>query len=173
MVGLTAVLNKRIFEVTFEEVFEKANNLYPSFYDSNEDYSGEHGLATEDDIRSIERQFDIVFPISFIEYSTKWAKKLPLADFEWDGFAWANPGLDPYMSLSSIIEDARQIGVPKSLVPFRVENGNYFCFDNSNIGDESSVVYWDHHGPTISFEFANFIEWFLAGIQSEEKWSSE
>ncbi|MEO7719703.1 MAG: SMI1/KNR4 family protein [Capsulimonas sp.] len=51
----------------------------------------------------------------------------------------------PYLSLIFNAENAWEHGLPRTLLPFCPDNGNYFCM--SALGDSPEVVYWDHNGP--------------------------
>lgn len=85
----------------------------------------------------------------------------PLGDFAWDNFGWANPNLESYMNLYEIVKDARSVGVPEYLSPFKSDNGDYYCFDSRN--HAYSVVVWDHNSKSIesdsNYNWVTFIDW--------------
>ncbi len=51
------------------------------------------------------------------------------------------PGMMPYLDLRKTVEDARRIGVPRDVLPFCQDNGDYFFIDRAG-----QVGFWDHNG---------------------------
>lgn len=59
-----------------------------------------------------------------------------------------------YPDLVEMVEDAWELdGVPRNLMPFCYNNGDYFCMNG--IGE---VVYWDHNG-TNDEKWRNLAAW--------------
>ena len=73
-----------------------------------------------------------------------------------DYFGWANPTLGPMENLSTIVKEAQRIGVPRTLAPFRCDNGDYYCCDQNG-----RVVIWDHNTgsiePDATYQWTSFL----------------
>src|SRR5579872_5808912 len=78
-------------------------------------------------LERLQSLFGCRFPPSFALFQIRHAAVTPIGDQAWDGFGWAASGLEPHVSLESILSDARNVGVPSHLVPFRREEGNYIA----------------------------------------------
>jgi hypothetical protein len=48
-----------------------------------------------------------------------------------------------HLDLVAMVEEAREIGVPKNLLPFCEDNGSYYCLKSTG-----KVVFWSHDGAT-------------------------
>ena len=53
------------------------------------------------------------------------------------------PSVMPYLDLRETVKVARQIGVPREVLPFCQDNGNYYFIDTAGC-----IGYWDHDGRT-------------------------
>ena len=49
------------------------------------------------------------------------------------------PDLPPYLDLRTIVQEAREIGVPKEVLPFCEDNGDYYTIDPAG-----RIALWDH-----------------------------
>jgi len=138
----------------FNKIKEKYPNYDPSF---NEDWE----KPNINDLNKISNDFNCKYPTEFIDFQLKYCFEIPMGDFAWDGFGWANLQLEPYMNLYKIVKDARTIGVPDYLSPFKNDNSDYYCFDTRYEG--FPVVIWDHNSQDIekdsNFKWKNFIDW--------------
>lgn len=98
------------------------------------------------------------YPNEYIKFQTEYCYKVPMGDFAWDAFGWANDELSPYMNLRMLVKDARMIGLPNDFAPFRVDNGDYYCFD-----DDGRVVLWCHDSQSVyehdDYIWNDFYEW--------------
>jgi len=117
----------------------------------------------ENDLKEIIKEFNCHYPEVFIQFQLEFCRKVPMGDFSWDGFGWANNTLSPYMSLREVVSDARMVGVPKYLAPFRIDNGDFYCFDTRD--DMNTVVIWDHNSHALEthkdFIWKDFTSWLL------------
>lgn len=124
----------------------------------------EWGHTSREFLELISEEFSCSYPNEFIEFQLEYCTFTPMDDFAWDGFGWANPLFEPYMNLYEIVKDARLCEVPFYLAPFKVDNGDYYCFDTRN--GKNSVVIWDHNSNMIesdkAYQWDNFIEWLHA-----------
>jgi len=65
----------------------------------------------------------------------------------------------PYLDLDSNLIEARQMGLPATLFPFLVDNGNYYCFDLATSGPEYGIVFWSHDGLLVEERWPSFLLW--------------
>ena len=116
-------------------------------------------------------QFKRSYPPSFVAFQLRECGSTPMAPRDWDGFGWANPELEPYMSLRSVLECAEESRVPSHLSPFRHDEGNFFCFDTSrpDSTQEYPVVFWDHDERGVlnvpHYQWPTFLEWLASGLE--------
>jgi len=89
-----------------------------------------------------------------------------MGDFAFDKFGWAESSLGPMENLGTTVQEAQQVGVPANLAPFKHDNGDYFCFTESD-----EVVIWDHNSNMIEqdkrYQWASFIEWLHRSFEDE------
>ena len=95
---------------------------------------------TKEVILSLEQKYSIKYSEEFIQFQVTECHTTTMGDFAFDDFGWANESLDKSYNLSVIVEDAFHIGVPNSLAPFKIENGDFYC-----INQEDQVVIWNHN----------------------------
>lgn len=142
---------------------EKLCEQFPEF---DADYTPPWGLPSAQDFGRLAGQFACQFPASFIDFQTNYAARLPVPD---NGFRWANDGLEPYLSLESTIQSARDWGVPVRYVAFWDDEGNFCCFDSaaSNANGELPIVFWDHDAPSddLRHEWPGFVDWLRNGLR--------
>jgi hypothetical protein len=85
---------------------------------------------------------------------------------------WANPDLEPYLSLEDGIVHARRWGVPEHYVPFWTDEGNFLCFDTSrpSTDGEFPIVFWEHDAPAGDLDpsWDGFVDW-LADLQEKRR----
>lgn len=90
-----------------------------------------------------------------------------MGDFAFEGFGWANKTLPPYMNLYEIVKDAREIGGPEMYTPFKVDNGDYYCFSGE------TVVIWDHNSNGLetdqNFIWCDFCEWLEKSFEEDNE----
>lgn len=114
-------------------------------------------LTSREFLHEISDKMNCRYPDSFIEFQLNYAYAIPMGSFAFEGFGWANKELPPYMNLYEIVKDARAVGVPEKYAPFKVDNGDYYCFSGE------TVVIWDHNSNSLEvdrdFIWSNFIEW--------------
>lgn len=147
----------------------KVENLFLKVRDAHPDWGGalpEKFEIIEKDLIGIMKEFKCEYPKDFIDFQLSLCRITPMGDFAWDGFGWANDSFSPYMSLREVVKDARSIGVPDFLAPFRSDNGDYFCFDTRS-GSERIVI-WDHNSYSIDerkeYIWKNFEDWLIASF---------
>jgi cell wall assembly regulator SMI1 len=113
--------------------------------------------ADDADIRFVEEQFGIIFPIDFVEC----VKKCNGGNPKRSDFKYVDPDWGPRVScvgalLSfdlgrryNILESCKLLSgqLPENIIPFAEDGGgNYICFDYREKPDSNSpkVVYWHH-----------------------------
>jgi SMI1-KNR4 cell-wall len=132
------------------------------------DYTPPWGLPSRTDFEALSGKYGCRFPPSFISYQTEYAARIP-AD---NGFMWANPDLEPYLSLEDGIVHARRWGVPEHYVPFWTDEGNFLCFDTSrpSTDGEFPIVFWEHDAPADDLDpsWDGFSDW-LADLQEKRR----
>lgn len=125
----------------------------------------------EIDLNELIEKYNCKFPKSFIEFQLKYCKEIPMGDFAFDGFGFANKKLEPNMNLEAVIKDYQELNYPKYLTPFRQENGDFWCFDNRGSDIEYSVVIYDHNTnkiePDLNYNWETFIDWLDKTMEEE------
>ena len=149
--------------------FDDLKNNYP---DRGAAFPDGQPKPNEEDLNWIIEKYGCRYPKSFIDFQLKYGLEVPMGDFAWDGFGWANKDLDAYMNLEKIVEDYKELNLPNYLTPFREENGDFWCFDNRNqIDGEFPVVIWDHNSNDIEkdddFQWESFIDWLNKTMEEE------
>ena len=139
--------------MTFEDLRAKYSDQKPAF----------PANCPEPNEKDLNEKYNCKFPNSFIEFQLKYCKEIPLGDFAFDGFGFANNKLKPYMSLEEVLKDYSELEFPKYLTPFRQDNGDFYCFDNRSSESDFPVVIFDHNSNGIesdpNFKWKNFIDW--------------
>ncbi len=166
-----------MMDALLDDLFARAKSIYPEEfgYDPEHDYSIPEGLPKETDFKALQRKYKCVFPPSFIAYQTAYAAHLPMGDFDSEGFGWATKGIKAYRSLADKLDSAKDMEVPETLVPFRDDNGDLFCFDTEQAGEdgECPVVIWDHTSGEVvddpACTWPNFAAWLESGIKDPER----
>ena len=142
--------------MTFEEIKLKYADRSPAF-------PTHFPEPNETDLNKLIEKYKCKFPQSFVEFQLKYCKEIPLGDFAYDGFGFANSELEPYMNLEHILKDYAELECPEYLTPFRQDNGDFWCFDNRSAESEFPVVIFDHQSNVIesdpNFKWKNFIDW--------------
>lgn len=120
---------------------------------------------SKEDMASIQKKYSCLFPQSFIQFQLEYCDKVPMGDFAFDGFGWANINLEPYLNLEEIVRDYQEDDSPCYLSPFRVDNGDFWCFDTRQPDEngEYPVVIWSHNDNDVErnpdYQWRNFIDW--------------
>jgi hypothetical protein len=144
--------------MTLEDLHKKYPGREPAF-PANLD------KPTERDLADIQKRYSCRYPKSFIEFQLEYCHNTPMGDFAFEGFGWANKNLEPYLNLEEIVKDYKELAYPNYLSPFRVDNGDFWCFDNRHPGEngEFPVVVWSHNDNDIEadpdYQWRNFIDW--------------
>ena len=114
-------------------------------------------LPSMEEISFVEETLNIKYPKSYINFLTGYSnisfgffenlKMNIVEDFEW-------------LYAVNVINDAWDINnVPKHLIPFVQDNGNYYCFDSRTGNDgEYPIKYWSHNRTTDE-KWDNFMDW--------------
>lgn len=122
---------------------------------------------TRAELDGIQADFGIHYPADYVEFQLVECLRTPMGDTAWDGFGWANPSLEAYVNLRSMVQDAREMGVGDNLAPFRVDNADYWCFTQ-----DGSVVIWDHNQGGVDddarSQWPSFTAWWAATLEDEE-----
>lgn len=121
--------------------FEDIRNEYSGWEPA---YPSDWPKPTLHEIEKIQSEFNIKYPKQFIDFQLIECHRTPMGDFAFDNFGWAENSLGPMENLRAIVQDARQVGVPSDLLPFKHDNGDYYCFTESG-----EVVIWDHNSNMI------------------------
>lgn len=141
--------------MTFQELKEKYPNRCVAFPPSSPKPNAK-------DLEELIKTYHCQFPKSFIEFQLKYCHEVPMGDYAFDGFGWANNSLED-MSLKEVLEDFRDLGFPEYLTPFKIDNGDFWCFDTRSTNEEFPVVIWDHNANCVekdaSYQWENFIDW--------------
>ena len=150
--------------MTFDDIKEKYSDREPAF--------PEHlPKPNELDLNDLIKKYNCKFPKSFIDYQLKYCTEVPIGDFSFEGFGWANKELGPNMNLEEILKDYSDLEFPNYLTPFRYDNGDYWCFDNRSPESEFPVVIFDHNSNDIesspNYNWKNFIEWIDKTMENE------
>ncbi|MDC6367803.1 MULTISPECIES: SMI1/KNR4 family protein [Flavobacteriaceae] len=142
--------------MTFQELKEKYPNRGPAF-------PSHWPEPNETDLDEMIRKYNCKFPKSFVDFQLKYYREVPIGDFAFDGFGFANKGLEPYANLEGILKDFKELEYPEYLTPFRKDNGDFWCFDSRSDESEFPVVIFDHNSNGIesdpNYKWKNFIEW--------------
>ncbi len=142
--------------MTFEDIKVKYSDREPAF--------PEHlPKPNTSDLNDLIKKYNCKFPKSFIDFQLKYCKEVPMGDFSFEGFGWANKELGPNVNLEEILKDYSDLEFPNYLTPFRYDNGDFWCFDNRSLEPEFPVVIFDHNSNDIesspNYNWKNFIDW--------------
>tara|TARA_Y100001933_G_C18952353_1_gene544376 strand:+ start:260 stop:1318 length:1059 start_codon:yes stop_codon:yes gene_type:complete len=125
--------------------------------------------TNSDFLQEVVEQFNCNYPQAFIDFQLSYAYEIPMGDFAFEGFGWANRSLPPYMNLHEIVKDARKIGVPEIYAPFKVDNGDYYCFSGE------TVVIWDHNSNGLesdqNYVWSDFLEWLEKSFDDDNEYA--
>jgi len=125
----------------------------------------------EADLNNLINKYNCKFPKSFIDFQLKYCSIVPIGDFSFEGFGWANNELGPNLNLEEILKNYADLGFPNSLTPFRYDNGDFWCFDNQSSESEFPVVIFDHNSNDIesnqNYHWNNFIDWIDKTMENE------
>jgi len=144
-------------------VFDKIRAAYP---EREAAYPADWPRPTRDELDAIVRDFGVTYPDDFVAFQLAECHRTPMGDFACDNFGWAHPALGPMENLRHIVADARSVGVPEHLAPFRHDNGDYECCDATG-----AVVVWDHNAaavdPDPKFNWPTFSDWLVASLDGD------
>ncbi|NER15084.1 hypothetical protein GWK08_16640 [Leptobacterium flavescens] len=150
--------------MTFEDIKAKYSEREPAFPDHLP-------KPNESDLNDLIKKYNCKFPKSFIDFQLKYCSEVPLGDFSFDGFGWANKELGPNLNLEEILKDYSDLKFPEHLTPFRYDNGDFWCFDNRSPEPEFPVVIFDHNSNDIesdpNYNWTNFIDWIDKTMENE------
>ncbi|SHO59514.1 SMI1/KNR4 family protein [Algoriphagus zhangzhouensis] len=150
--------------MTFEDLKEKYPDREPAFPQNcpqpNETYLNE-----------LVEKYYCKFPKSFIDFQLKYCLEVPIGDFAFEGFGFANNELDPYMNLEEVLKDYAELEFPQYLTPFKQDNGDFWCFDNRSSYPEVPIVIFNHNTNEIESgsnnNWENFIDWLDKTMEDE------
>ncbi len=150
--------------MTFEDIKVKYSNREAAF--------PEHlPKPNEIDLNNLVKEYNCKFPKSFIDFQLRYCNEVPIGDFSFEGFGWANENLEPYLNLEEILKDYSNLRFPEYLTPFRYNNGDFWCFDNRSSELECPVVIFDHNLNDIEsnpkYKWMNFIDWIDKTMENE------
>lgn len=150
--------------MTFEKLKEKYHDRAPAF-------PSDYPEPNEKDLNNLIKEFNCKFSKSFIEFQLTYCKKVPMGDFAFDGFGFANKELESFMNLEEIVKDYAELKLPDYLTPFKEDNGDFWCFDNRVSNSEFPVVIFSHNSNGIesdpNFRWKNFIDWLDKTMEEE------
>ena len=113
-------------------------------------------LPSETDIETMEHELGITFNRDYREFLIK-ASDVVLGAIEPATITVP----ESYTHLPTVIESAREYGVPDNLFPFCEDNADFYCFNSSG-----EVVFWSHNG-SINEKWPNLSKWI------QEVWVGE
>jgi hypothetical protein len=113
-------------KMTFKDIKEKYSDREPAFPSNCPE-------PNEADLNELIEKYNCKFPKSFIDFQLKFCKEVPIGDFAFEGFGFANKKLEPNMNLEEVLKDYAELKFPEYLTPFRQDNGDFWCFDNRSI----------------------------------------
>ncbi|MCT4622136.1 MAG: SMI1/KNR4 family protein [Schleiferiaceae bacterium] len=118
---------------------------------------------TATELNRLIEKYHCQFPQSFIEFQLEQCIEIPMGDNAFDGFGFANTELPLNMSLEEVLKDYESLEYPDHLIPFKQDNGDFWCFDTTSLAPEFSVVIFDHNSMAIekdaNYRWKNFIDW--------------
>ncbi|GGR11303.1 hypothetical protein GCM10008957_25030 [Deinococcus ruber] len=118
-------------------------------------------LPTAADIEAAERVLDVMFPLSYRAFL------LELSNVSVGTYEPLIPNIGwRFLDLLTNVMELRRTGLPTTLIPFVVNNGDAFCFDVESGGPEYAVVLWAHDGPSVIPRCPDFLSWI------EQEWIS-
>lgn len=153
--------------MTLEELhkkFPEREAAFPSHLDK----------PNKEDLDGIQAKYACIFPRSFVQFQLEYFDKIPMGEFAFEGFGWANKNLEPSLNLEEVVKDYKELDLPKYLSPFRVDNGDFWCFDTRHPDEngESPVVVWSHNDNDIEkdpeYRWSNFVDWLNKTLEEEE-----
>jgi hypothetical protein len=127
----------------------------------------------KDDLAEIQRKYACTFPKSFIQFQLEYCDRVPMGEFAFEGFGWANKNLDPYLNLEELVKDYQELGLPGYLSPFRLDNGDFWCFDTRHPdgNGEFPIIILNHNDSEIErnpdYKWRNFIDWLDKTMEEE------
>ena len=95
-------------------------------------------LPSEEEVRNIENKLGLKFHPDYKRYLLE-ASDVVLGALE-PATIHANSG-PTY--IVDVVNRAREMGVPESLVPIAEDNGDYYC-----MSDDGEIRFWSHNGST-------------------------
>jgi hypothetical protein len=114
-----------------ERIIEKLREL-------NEPVPKPLRLPSQEEIHNVENEFGLEFHPDYVRYL------LEASDVV---FGTLEPATIPVDSghtfIGNVVNSARKMGVPKTLVPIAEDNGDYYCMNESG-----EILYWSHNGVT-------------------------
>ena len=146
--------------------FEQLRQAFPHFKGC---FAPPWGLPTLGDFARIDAERGTLFPESFVAFQTHHALHLPSFP---DGFRWANAGLEPYLSLEDLIDEARAFAdLPADFTPFADDEGDYLGFSMVSVEGtpEPPVARWDHASQTLCIEATCFTDWLWQRYAAHER----
>lgn len=151
--------------MTFKDLQEKYSDREPAF--------PKHlPIPNLSDLKDLIKRYNCKFPKSYIDFQLKYCTEVPMGDFAFEGFGWANKELGPNLDLEEILKDYVALEFPENLTPFRYDNGDFWCFDNRSCEFEFPVVIFDHNSNIIesnpNYKWSNFVEWLDKTMEDED-----
>lgn len=150
--------------MTFKDLKEK----YP---DRESAFPSNFPKPNERDLFGLIETYKCNFPKSFIDFQLIQCNVVPIGDFAFNGFGFANNELEPYMSLKEVLKDYKELELPIYLTPFKQDNGDFWCFDNRGSEQEFPVVIFNHNSNDIEsnpdYKWNNFIDWLNKTMEEE------
>ena len=111
-------------------------------------------LPREEDVRAAEHQLGIEFPADFRRYL------LEASDVVYGTKEPCQIAPGRHRDLVTTVQEARRLGVPRHLLPFCEDSGDYYCLEGYR------VRFWSHNG--VSDE-----QWSDLGTWITEVWIAE
>jgi hypothetical protein len=94
-------------------------------------------LPSERDLREAEERLGILLPSDLRRYL------LEASDVVCGHKEPVTIGTDDSTDLTTVVADAREVGVPSDLIPVCEDNGDFYCLTPSG-----EVIFWSHNGTT-------------------------
>lgn len=140
--------------VVFVKQIKRTMDILEKLRSLNESAPIPPALPTEADVVTAEEQLAVKFPPSYVKYQLHFSHVLY---GHYELYQLFDDG--SHLDLVTEVGEARKHhNLGAHLLPFVMDNGDYFCFDLRAPAPEYEVVYWSHNGITDE-RWKNFLDW--------------
>ena len=93
--------------------FDELKNKYP---DRDASFPDGKPRPNQENLNLIMEEYGCSYPKSFIDFQLIRCHEVPMGDFAWDGFGWANKDLPPDMNLEKIVRDFKELNFQNDVI---------------------------------------------------------